>query len=187
MPRPNWFFALPLDGGFVETLPALPPGFRRYHPDDVHLTLSFLGGCGEAGAERALAVLDDLLPRSGQAPLAVSLGKIAPMGSKSRYSALSALLERGRAETEDFMARFRDPLLEAASGRRERREPKAHVTLARPRSRATDAQRELGLAWARGVDLSGVEAVLDRVALYTWSEDRARRLFRKVAERRLLG
>jgi 2'-5' RNA ligase len=187
MPRPNWFFAFPLDGAFVEALPPLPPGFRRYHPDDVHLTLSFLGGCGEAGAERALSVLDELLPRSGQAPLAVSLGRITPMGPPRRYSALSALLERGRAETEDCIGRFRDPLLQAAAGRRELREPRAHVTLARPRHQATDAQRALGLSWAEGVDLGGIDAELDRIVLYTWSENRAERLFRKVTERRLRG
>lgn len=187
MPRPNWFFAFPLDGAFVETLPELPAGFRRYHPDDVHLTLAFLGGCGEAGAERALAKLDELLPPSHQAPIAVSLGQIAPMGPKRRYSALSALLERGRAETEACMGRLRDPLLQAATGRSERREPKAHVTLARPRPRATDAQRDAGLAWARGVQLGAVEAVLDRIVLYTWSENRAERLFRRVTERHLPG
>jgi RNA 2',3'-cyclic 3'-phosphodiesterase len=187
MPRPNWFFAFPLDGAFVETLPELPVGFRRYHPDDVHLTLAFLGGCGEAGAERALAVLDELLPQSQQPPIAVSLGHIAAMGPKGRYSALSALLERGRAETEAFMAQFCDPLLLAATGRRERRKPKAHVTLARPRHRATDAQREAGRAWAERVELGAVEAVLDRIVLYTWSENRAERLFRRVTERRLPG
>jgi 2'-5' RNA ligase len=187
MPRPNWFLAFPLDGAFVETLPELPAGFRRYHPEDVHLTLAFLGGCGEAGAERALAALDELLPQSHQPPIAVSLGQIAPMGAKSRYSALSALLERGRAETEACMARLRDPLLQAATGRTERRKPKAHVTLARPRPRATDAQRDAGLAWARSVDLAAVEAVLDRIVLYTWSENRAERLFHKVSERRLPG
>ena len=187
MPRPNWFFAFPLDGAFVEMLPELPTGFRLYHPDDVHLTLAFLGGCGDAGAERALQLLDELLPQSGQPPIAVSLGHIAAMGSKTRYSALSALLERGRAETEACMRQFRDPLLEAACGRREQREPKAHVTLARPRHRATDAQRDAGLSWARAVDLSAVEAVLDRIVLYTWSENRSERLFRQVAERRLPG
>jgi hypothetical protein len=37
------------------------------------------------------------------------------------------------------------------------------------------------------VDLAAVEAVLDRIVLYTWSENRAERLFRKVTERRLPG
>jgi 2'-5' RNA ligase len=57
MPRPNWFFSFPLDGSFVLQLPELPPAFRRYHPDDVHMTLAFLGGCGEAAALRALGVI----------------------------------------------------------------------------------------------------------------------------------
>src|SRR5262245_18255455 len=30
VPRPNWFFAFPLDGAFVLTLPEPPLAFRRY-------------------------------------------------------------------------------------------------------------------------------------------------------------
>src|SRR6188768_1382271 len=42
VPRPNWFFAFPLPGAFVLELPEPPRALRRYHPDDVHLTLAFL-------------------------------------------------------------------------------------------------------------------------------------------------
>jgi 2'-5' RNA ligase len=78
---------------------------------------------------------------------------------------------------------MRDALTEAASGRREKRKPKAHVTIARPMRRATEAQRDAGRSWAKSLDLRGVEATVDRVALYTWNENRRERLFRVVAER----
>ena len=187
MPRPNWFFAFPLEGSFVDELTGMPAGFRRYHADDVHLTLTFLGGCGEEAALRALAVLDEILPASGARPITVSLGEIAPMGPRGRYSALSALLERGREETEALIARLRDPLSEAAIGRREKRAPKAHVTLGRPMLRATDAHRRAGLELARATDLTAVERRVDRIALYTWHENRRERLFKIVAERSLSG
>jgi 2'-5' RNA ligase len=187
MPRPNWFFAFPLDGAFVSELPAMPTGFRAYHPEDVHLTLTFLGGCGEAPAMRALAMLDEILPNSGASPISVSLAEIVPMGPKGKYSALSFLLGRGREETENLIGRLRDPLSEAAIHRREKRKPKAHVTIARPTLRANEAHRQAGLAWASGVDLRHVKRTLDRVALYTWHENRRERLFRVVAERPLPG
>jgi 2'-5' RNA ligase len=62
---------------------------------------------------------------------------------------------------------------------------KPHVTIARPRGGATDADRAAGLIWAAQLDLHAAEENLDRVALYTWNEDRRDRLFRIVAERRL--
>ncbi|HEU5072707.1 MAG TPA: hypothetical protein VFU02_01005, partial [Polyangiaceae bacterium] len=83
------------------------------------------------------------------------------------------------------LAVARDTLTEAALGRRERRAPKPHVTLARPRRKANAREREAGLSWAKQLDLSKVHATLDRVALYTWSEARRERLFQIVAERRL--
>ncbi len=150
------------------------------------MTLAFFGGCGEEAALRALAVLDERLAHAPLASSEASLGEVMPMGGSRRsYSALSALLERGRAETIAAIATLRDVLLEAATGRREKRPPKPHVSIARPRGRATEAQREAGLAWAAGLDLRHVTTRLDRIALYTWHEARHERLFRIAAERRL--
>ena len=80
---------------------------------------------------------------------------------------------------------MRDPLHEAATGRLEKRPPKAHVTIARPKIRPKDADRACGLEWAQSLDLTGVSGRLDRIALYTWHEERPKRLFRIVAERKL--
>jgi RNA 2',3'-cyclic 3'-phosphodiesterase len=186
MPRPNWFLALPVAGSFVLELPPLPPQFRRFHPEDVHLTLAFLGGCGEEAALRALAVLDERLHAAPLSSIPVSLAEVVPMGGSRRsYTALSALLDRGQSETRACLVQLRDVLLEAATGRREKRPPKPHVSIARPRGRATDAQREAGLTWAAELDLRQVSTTLDRIALYTWHQARHERLFRIVSERRL--
>jgi RNA 2',3'-cyclic 3'-phosphodiesterase len=183
--RPNWFLAFPLDGSFVLDLPELPPTFRRYHPDDVHVTLSFLGGCGEEAALRALAALDVALSTSPVASIDVTLGEVVPMGPRGRYSAISALLGEGRVETERCIGALRDTVSEAALGKREPRPPKAHVTLARPSRQSSEARRAEGLIWARQQRLETVRARLCRIALYTWSEQRRERLFRVVAERSL--
>jgi RNA 2',3'-cyclic 3'-phosphodiesterase len=185
MPRPNWFFGFPIAGEFVLELPALPPNFRRLHPGDVHLTLAFLGGCGEAGATRALQALDERMVGPLRTAIDVSLGQVVPMGPRARYSALSALLSEGREMTETRITELRDALTLAATGRIEQRAAKAHVTLVRPSGRATEAQRAAGLAWASGLDLSKERVRLTRVALYTWSENRAERSFRIVSERTL--
>jgi RNA 2',3'-cyclic 3'-phosphodiesterase len=186
MPRPNWFFAFPIDGAFVLDLPPLPPNFRRFHPEDVHLTLAFLGGVAEVAAHAALAALDARLLEAPIAALDVSLAEVVPMGGSRRsYSALSALLDEGRAEATAYLSALRDVLTETASGRREKRPPKPHVSIARTRARATDADREAGLSWASQLALREVRARLDRIALYTWSEARRDRLFQIVAERRL--
>jgi 2'-5' RNA ligase len=183
--RPNWFLGFPLDGAFVSELPALPRNFRRFHCEDVHLTLAFLGPCGEQGAQRALDALDHALHSAPRVALPISLGSVVAMGAPRAYTALSALLGSGREEGERYIAELRDPLTEAASGRRDKRPPKPHVTIARPMRRADEQDRTAGLQWASTVDLSHVVQTLDRIALYTWNELRRERLFRIVAERRL--
>jgi len=186
MPRPNWFFGFPLDGSFVRELPELPANFRRFHPEDVHLTLAFLGSCGQTAAERALSALDARLQIEPMTPIAVSLGEVVAMGGSGRnYTALSALLDAGRAEATAAILSLRDPLTHAASGRIENRAPKPHVSIARPRARASEADRRAGLSWASQMRLQGVHARLERIALYTWNEVRHERLFEIVEERRL--
>lgn len=175
-----------MDGSFVLELPELPSSFRRFHPDDVHLTLAFLGDCDEDHAMRAVAALDERLKTATVGPMKVSLGEVVPMGARGRrYTALSALLGEGRDEATACVASLRDVLADAAERPRDQRPAKPHVTLARPRGRATDADRRAGLAWAASLDLGRVHATLDRIALYTWNEIRRERLFRIVVERRL--
>jgi 2'-5' RNA ligase len=184
--RPNWFFAFPFDGAFIRQLPPPPPSFRAFPEADVHLTLSFLGACGEAAALRALGALDAALDALPLASFEVSLGDVVPMGPPLRYSALSALLDDGRDAATHRIASLRDFLSDAALARREQRAPKPHVTLARPRRGATGPEREAGLRWAKSLDLRHVRARLDRIGLYTWAEGkRQERLFRIVTERKL--
>jgi 2'-5' RNA ligase len=178
MVRPNWFLAFPLEGNFVLELPELPPHFRRFHPSDVHVTLAFLGPVGEAGAARAWDALLAAFAIRPRRAMDVSLGDVVPMGRGREYTALSALLERGRSEAEECIGELRHPLTEAASGRRERRPAKAHATLARPKRRASTVDRAAGLDWAQRVDVRSVAARLDRICMYTWDDTRRERLFR---------
>jgi 2'-5' RNA ligase len=180
--RPNWFVAFPVSGGFVESLPALPKNFRRFEPDDVHLTISFLGACGEERARAAWAALQTCVQELAVTALPITLAEVVPMGSARAYTALSALVGQGREDAMARLAALRDTLADAANVKRDKRPPKPHVTLARPNRRASDEDRQAGLSWAASVDVRTVACVLDRVALYTWSDVRRERLFRIVAE-----
>lgn len=185
MSSANWFFAFPIDGEFLRELPELPPSFRLFHPADVHLTLAFLGACGEDGVERALSSLDEHLRSSPLGPMNISLADVVPMGSPRRYTALSALIDEGREQVAECLVALGNPLIEAAGGRREERPPKPHVTIARPARHATNADRKAGLVWAARLRLQGHRATLDRIALYTGSEAGQKRRFRIVREWRL--
>ncbi len=183
--RESWFVAFPVDGSFLEPLAAVPPGFRLFHRDDVHLTLAFLGACGEARARDALGALDAQLATRAIEPITVSLGEVVPMGNPRAYSALSALLANGRDTVEAWMGRLRDPLADAAGASRETRAPKAHVTIARPARRASDADRRAGGAWAASLALGELRVHLTRIALYTRADPGDERRYRIVEERRL--
>lgn len=177
----NWFVALPFESAEVAAkLVTTPIAVRAFHPDDLHLTVAFLGAIDEPRARLAFEAAD-----FSRIPFEVTLGEVVPMGPQHRFSALSALLVEGRAEVEAALLASRDRSMRAAGLPPETRPPKAHVTLGRPAEGASVVARRAALAWAQKLDVAGIGARLDRIALYAWSEDRSDRLFRKVIERPL--
>jgi RNA 2',3'-cyclic 3'-phosphodiesterase len=176
---PNWFVAVPVpaEGWFEQMVTAPPEGVRRFHPEDIHMTVAFLGGVSEQDARAGWQALSWPV-----GAVTASLGAVIPMGAPHRYSALSIELIDGREELEKAIAACRDAICDAAGARRENRPAKAHITVARPNRRAGEAEREAGLRWAKRLDLKKQVVTLDSVALYTWADDRKTRQF-KIVER----
>jgi 2'-5' RNA ligase len=189
----NWFIALRvLEGAFLTALEP-PAQVRLFAPEDLHITLAFLGKVDEARARASFALAQSFFssrtdPRASTplAPLSTELGDVVALGARRRPSAFSALPTRYRREIEAVMTATRDVLCDAAGCARETRPALAHVTLARPSRRASAHEIELARLWATGLDLQSPTIRIESVALYTWSSDRARTLFQIVAEDPLL-
>jgi len=181
--RPNWFIAIPIAAGswFEALIEDIPSGLRIFHPEDLHLTVAFLGGCDESDARNAWTRLDALL----HAPIHAALGEVKPMGHPRRPSAFSVTLTTGEAQTAALMGTLRSVAFEAAGGIGGSRPPLPHITVARPPRRAKAPLRQAGVRWAERCEAVGVSVTLDRLALYTWSADRRQRLFTIVEERQL--
>lgn len=179
--RPNWFIGWPVEPGawFGPLVSTAPAPLRRFHPEDLHVTLAFLGPVSEEGALAAWVVAESLPLR----PVTGKLGKVVGFGNPRAPSAFS-LEVHGDAIREDIGA-YRGALYAAADARPDDRLPRAHCTVARPRREASGLERAQGLAWASHVPPLNREVLLDRLALYTWSEDRRARQFQRVRERRL--
>jgi len=179
----NWFVGLRVIGGEFLAALAPPPAVRLFAPSDLHITLAFLGPVAEARARESFAHAPSL-PLTA---LDSELGEVVALGGKRRPSAFSALPVGHRAEIERAMSAVRDVMCDAAGAERETRPPLAHVTLARPLRRASDAEVAAAETWATGLDLGAARVRIESVALYTWSEDRASALFRVIAEQPLRG
>lgn len=175
--EPNWFIGVPIVAGdWYRTLVTRPPEhFRQFHPDDLHMTVAFLGAVGE---QKALAAWHGLT--WNLTPVHATLGAVVPMGDPHRYSALSIELDQGRVVVEQAIAACRDAACDAAGARRESRPAKAHITIARPARSASEEDRAAGLRWASRLAFGGQAIAIESVALYTWAEDRREKQFRIV-------
>ena len=166
--RPNWFIGFPFDGPIVVGAP--PPKVRLFSRTDLHVTSVFLGAVDERVAQNAWARLVD----RAESMLPVDLGEVRLLGGRTP-SAISAVVTDARMLAERIDA-HRARLVDAGLTRPDMRPPLPHVTFARIQRSATDAQRAAAAEWARTLSVKS-SATIDRVALYTWSEDRSRRLF----------
>lgn len=173
----NWFIALPVDADELppDLLERLPAGLRRFHPSDLHITIAFLGGVTPEAAWTAwrAACID-------AGPFTVALGPPAALGKPRRPSAFGLDLGEGGDAVAHVIGQWRDPLRRAAGLSDETREPRPHLTLGRPPRRGGDAIRARALEWVASYRPPATPITLDRIALYTWADDRRERQFQIV-------
>lgn len=159
-----------LDGGaFYPKVPPPPPGFRLFHPDDLHLTVAFLGAIEPARAHRAFEALEVV---SGPD---LRIEGLRPFGPPRHYSALALTF----AAAEPWIGRLTPRRAQALAAAELPVDPRPflpHATLARPPRHAEAKDRALGLRWAEEVQatLVGLPATPLGLGLYTWSEARGR-------------
>ena len=181
--KPNWFIGLPLEGGewISPLLDHAPRKVRVFSLADMHVTLSFLGPCSEKMARKAwnMAIQN---PPSKQI---LYTREIRAMGKPGRPSAFSLLFD-GDEKIYTWMSSNGNAILKSIGGRVRSGQPLPHMTIARPQRKSTATQRQKATDWCNGLDLSGKRMVLSRMALYTWSRDRRKRLF-DVVDEILLG
>jgi len=176
--HPNWFIGLRVLGGDFLSRLAAPEQVRLFAADDLHITVAFLGNVSEQRARDCFACAHDF-PLSA---LTTQLGAVVPLGPRRRPSAFSALPLDFRGAIESAMELSGAALCDQAGVPRQTRPALAHVTLARASRRATPEQVAAASAWASALDLSAAPVRIESIALYTWSLDRTRALFRIVAE-----
>jgi len=179
-PRPNWFIALPVRAADLPPglVGEMPPGLRRMHPDDLHITVAFLGPVRPRAARAAWALATTI----DEGPFRVESGALAAFGRPERPSAYGLDLGPGGAAVGAMIERWRNALLRAAAAREETRPVRPHITLGRPPRRGGTTIRARAHEWLATAAPAASALHLDRIALYTWPEDRRERLFRIVEQ-----
>ena len=184
-PRPNWFVGLPLpaSAGWGIGAESLGVTLRPLASDDLHITVAFLGACGEA---RALSGWRALAPLR-HPPIAITARAWRGFGPRRNPSAFGLTLDEGEPRLVEMIRRWREAILRAAGRPPDGRDPLPHVTLARPPRRSGAAERSRIGRLLVDLPVPPDPIVLASLALYTWADDRRQRQFRVVVSRPLDG
>jgi len=178
----NWFIGFPVAGAsWLGGLEPVPRGARLFHPDDLHVTLAFLGPVGRAAAERGWAAALQALTGALLERWRFVPGALHAFGDPKRPSAWSVEPEPRVEALEAFVTAHRGSILEAGDGRPDRRPARPHTTLARPRTKASPAEHIALRDWAQRQVVPRHEVEVVCLALYTWSATRRERLFEVVS------
>ncbi len=174
---PNWFVGFPVDSDswYEKVITNSPDGIKCFNPIDLHITFAFFGAVGAENAQRAwFKAIEAGLQRA-----TITLGAVAPFGDPEKPSAYAFTLNSGREEVVSYMERHRKGILDIVD-RAPKYAPRPHLTIARPPRKASDALRAEGLAWIETIVAPEERLVLDKLALYTWADDRKKQQFKIV-------
>ncbi len=106
-------------------------------------------------------------------------------GDPDKPSAYGLTLDKGRESAISCIQAHRDHLLKVAGSIPEKYAPRPHITIARPPRSASDALRLAGESWALSVVPPDTQFDLDKLALYTWADDRSVQQFKIVSTLKL--
>ena len=180
----NYFIAFPIlahDALNQVLPPVMPACLHSFVASDLHCTLAFLG---HMHPDRVPAVLQ-ALERLEASAIRCRVDQLIMLPSTQKFSALSWTFGEGRTAIEGLMLKYRDEFYHLAQAVPDTREPLAHLTIARPKGKLKEDEREVVREWMIEQDATEHVILLDRLALYTWAEDRKERQFRIVGEREL--
>lgn len=173
----NWFVGLivPSEGWF-DQIERVPPGARYFHPDDLHIMISFLGAVEEEDARRAWS----LARRLTGGPFEFPLGPVEPMGSPRTAQSWGIVSEGPVLALNEFLAIYRNDIAQAARARHDLRPPNPVIQVASARRKTSPAERSAIARWAEMTDVPERTLLLNEVGLYTWSEEDNQRRFQIV-------
>jgi RNA 2',3'-cyclic 3'-phosphodiesterase len=176
----NWFVGWPalIEPKWLDELRIkAPPDLRWFAPEDLHITLAFLGAIPAERCRAVIAHLDKVPAPTGR----LVTGPLRLLPSERRFSALSLPLNGADADLGTLIASHRDAISDAAGVARESRPPLPHLTVARPKKRAAHPQRHAIAKWATEISLAPAIVRLGPLALYAWAADRSFRQFQIIA------
>ena len=178
----NWFVALIVPSkGWFERLERVPSGARYFHPEDLHLMVSFLGTVEEEDARRAW----DLARKLTGGPFVFPLGTIEPVGSARTAQSWGVGPSCPTPELSEFLAIYRNDIAQAARARHDLRPPNPVIPVASLRRKASSQDRTALARWVEMTEVPPVELTLSEVGLFTWSDGDDDRRFRIVDRFRL--
>lgn len=146
----------------LEPLKEKVPGARWVKPDNLHLTVKFIGEYGEDGLERLSNEIEAAAGRC--APFVACLGRCGAFPSPGKARVLWVGMERGEEEAA-VVARRLDARLERAGVRREGRGYRGHLTVARLKTPA-DCGAFLEELAARMEEAGGLAFEVEKLTLY---------------------
>ena len=181
--KPNWFvaFSVSPDVWYKDIYKNIEEPMRKFHPEDLHSTLVFLGYLENGEVESVKRVMDDFDEKS----VSITLGKLLFLPALKKYSAVSYSIEQGNKTLQEYMKKYRDRFSVAAQRDLDSRSPLPHITIARPPKKMTGHEKQTAAMQLQKLPIPQGEIKIDTLDLYTWADHRQSRQFKIIWSKKL--
>ncbi len=172
----NWFVAFQVSSGdwFKPLVQKLPTGLNSFHPDDLHMTVSFLGRLSEPVVQKLAEQIEKTAPLSFR----IRFNTFLALPSKRKFSAICLGANEGQKDLIRWMKENSLLYYQTADLEPDPRKPLPHITLARPNRRCSNETRRAIYRALFEITAPKINVELRGPNLYTWSENRLERQFR---------
>ncbi len=180
--KPNWFIAFPISPGrwHDKVNENIPNSFRVFHPNDLHVTVAFLKKCDELQIEN----IADILQRIVIERFIVATDRPLLLPSNDNFSVLAVGFSKGNSLLKKYISKYRTLFSEVAGIEADSRSPFPHCTIARLRYDAMTKRQSL-VKSVNSINIPCEEIIIDRLALYTWNDNRKIMQFKIIKEQML--
>jgi len=175
----NYFVALKVPPGpWLDRLKEdAPPDLEFQHPEDLHMTVAYLGKIGEAAANEAF----DSLAGMAAPPIEATLESMEVLGGAIALSPTD-----GNDASKTLMGSIKEPLELEAGRQPDERQPRPHVTVATTSGTAAK-RREAAAQWAEGASPTPAPVKLDTLGLYVRNDGPGKPAFKLIRSKKLSG
>jgi 2'-5' RNA ligase len=177
----NWFAAFKVESSqwYQDIAAKIPPEIKLFHPDDLHMTISFLGNYNDEKLEDVKKAIESTFFK----PFNLYAHRFILLPKESNFSAFCLEFDSSESGLYLQIEKSRENIYKAAGITPDKKKFIPHVTMGRPPRSTSNSERKKIADFVNKLSNFDVKIYIKSSAIYTWSDNRKEKMFKIIFEK----